>query len=222
MSAELQIIDLKVGEGKEAVKGALITTHYTGSNGGSGGGSGANTSRTYGVAGCSNGGNGSAGTQAGGTGQGTTTYEFGDSSLTLYAGGGGSGAFGGSGGAGGSGGGGNGASGYSTAGGTASPNTGGGGGGAIRFRPGIVLVKKFHVINPGGQYETKNTPPQVVRVLLRHPQLRGGRSHRRIPLSQAEGERPVGPVGIKLPWYLYWVRDASRSRTRQGNFARAV
>ena len=30
MSAELQIIDLKVGEGKEAVKGALITTHYTG------------------------------------------------------------------------------------------------------------------------------------------------------------------------------------------------
>ena len=30
MSAELQIIDLKVGAGKEAVKGALITTHYTG------------------------------------------------------------------------------------------------------------------------------------------------------------------------------------------------
>ena len=30
MSAELQIIDLKVGEGKEAVRGALITTHYTG------------------------------------------------------------------------------------------------------------------------------------------------------------------------------------------------
>ena len=30
MSAELQIIDLVVGEGKEAVKGALITTHYTG------------------------------------------------------------------------------------------------------------------------------------------------------------------------------------------------
>ena len=30
MSAELQIIDLKVGKGKEAVKGALITTHYTG------------------------------------------------------------------------------------------------------------------------------------------------------------------------------------------------
>ena len=29
MSAELEIIDLVVGEGKEAVKGALITTHYT-------------------------------------------------------------------------------------------------------------------------------------------------------------------------------------------------
>ncbi|MHA3051968.1 FKBP-type peptidyl-prolyl cis-trans isomerase [Acinetobacter sp. ANC 4640] len=27
---ELEVIDLKVGEGKEAVKGALITTHYTG------------------------------------------------------------------------------------------------------------------------------------------------------------------------------------------------
>ncbi|EPQ3628540.1 FKBP-type peptidyl-prolyl cis-trans isomerase, partial [Acinetobacter baumannii] len=30
MITELEIIDLKVGEGKEAVKGALITTHYTG------------------------------------------------------------------------------------------------------------------------------------------------------------------------------------------------
>ena len=30
MTTELEIIDLKVGEGKEAVKGALITTHYTG------------------------------------------------------------------------------------------------------------------------------------------------------------------------------------------------
>lgn len=27
---EVEIIDLAVGEGKEAVKGALITTHYTG------------------------------------------------------------------------------------------------------------------------------------------------------------------------------------------------
>lgn len=30
MSNELEIIDLKIGEGKEAVKGASITTHYTG------------------------------------------------------------------------------------------------------------------------------------------------------------------------------------------------
>ena len=30
MSTELEIIDLKIGEGKEAVRGALITTHYTG------------------------------------------------------------------------------------------------------------------------------------------------------------------------------------------------
>jgi peptidylprolyl isomerase len=30
MSDQLQIIDLTLGEGKECVKGALITTHYTG------------------------------------------------------------------------------------------------------------------------------------------------------------------------------------------------
>lgn len=30
MSATLEIIELKEGSGKEAVKGALITTHYTG------------------------------------------------------------------------------------------------------------------------------------------------------------------------------------------------
>ena len=30
MSNELQIIDIQIGEGKEAVRGALITTHYTG------------------------------------------------------------------------------------------------------------------------------------------------------------------------------------------------
>jgi len=30
MNDELQVIDLQVGEGKTAVKGALITTHYTG------------------------------------------------------------------------------------------------------------------------------------------------------------------------------------------------
>jgi len=30
MDAELKIEDLQLGEGKEAVRGALITTHYTG------------------------------------------------------------------------------------------------------------------------------------------------------------------------------------------------
>ncbi|CAM3183690.1 FKBP-type peptidylprolyl isomerase [Pseudomonas floridensis] len=30
MSNELQVTDLQIGEGKEVVKGALITTHYTG------------------------------------------------------------------------------------------------------------------------------------------------------------------------------------------------
>lgn len=30
MNDQLQVIDLQVGEGKAAVKGALITTHYTG------------------------------------------------------------------------------------------------------------------------------------------------------------------------------------------------
>ena len=30
MSSELQITDVQVGDGKEVVKGALITTHYTG------------------------------------------------------------------------------------------------------------------------------------------------------------------------------------------------
>ncbi|MEG1039763.1 FKBP-type peptidyl-prolyl cis-trans isomerase [Pseudomonas sp. H9] len=30
MSSELQITDIQLGEGKEAVKGALITTQYTG------------------------------------------------------------------------------------------------------------------------------------------------------------------------------------------------
>lgn len=30
MSGELQITDIQVGEGKEVVKGALITAHYTG------------------------------------------------------------------------------------------------------------------------------------------------------------------------------------------------
>ena len=112
--------------------GDALPAHWQGSSGGSGGGTGTNTSLTNGGYGGSNGGNGGSGSVAGAAGQGTTTYEFGNSSLTLYAGAGGAGAFGGSGGAGGAGGGAPGASGYSTAGGNASPNTGGGGGGASR------------------------------------------------------------------------------------------
>ncbi|MES2818276.1 MAG: FKBP-type peptidyl-prolyl cis-trans isomerase [Pseudomonadota bacterium] len=30
MSSELQVLDIQLGEGREAVKGALITTHYQG------------------------------------------------------------------------------------------------------------------------------------------------------------------------------------------------
>lgn len=30
MSPELEIVDIEIGDGKEAVKGALILTHYTG------------------------------------------------------------------------------------------------------------------------------------------------------------------------------------------------
>lgn len=109
----------------------IEATHYLGTNGGCGGGA-----ATRGNGG-SNGGNGANGDRgAGGTGQGTTTYEFGDSSLTLYAGGGGAG-----GGAypdnwtpgtGGWGGGANGGNGWSNLqnGNHAAANTGGGGGGA--------------------------------------------------------------------------------------------
>lgn len=102
-----------------------------GGNGGSGGGSGGNASTNHaaGGAGGSDGGNGSSSNRSGGTGQGTTTAEFGENGNTLYSGGGGGGsdntttrA------AGGSGGGGIGANkGTSATGGTA--NTGGGGGG---------------------------------------------------------------------------------------------
>lgn len=114
--------------------GNAIVTHYYGSSGGSGGASGSNTSSSssYGAAGGSNGGNGGTGSTVGGSGQGTTTYEFGDTSLSIYAGGGGAGAWGGTGGAGGSGGGGAGASGYGQKGNDGTANTGGGGGGASR------------------------------------------------------------------------------------------
>lgn len=102
-----------------------------GTSGGSGGGTG------DGGYGGSNGGNGGAGSGgAGGIGQGTTTREFGDSSLPMYVGGGG----GGGGkdtsaaapGAGGAGGGANGGARSGGSGYAASANTGGGGGGGGR------------------------------------------------------------------------------------------
>lgn len=113
-----------------------------GADGGSGGGAGEN-SGTYHWDGGSDGSRG-GGWQGsvwftGGDGQGTTTRSFGESSGTLYAGGGGGG--GNSvnttvrGGAGGAGGGGNGGSGNSN-GSNGAPNTGGGGGGGGRFNSG--------------------------------------------------------------------------------------
>ena len=61
----------------------------SGANGGSGGGGGGSSSGTPGNGG-SNGGNGTAGkVSGGGTGQGTTTREFGESTGKLYSGGGG-------------------------------------------------------------------------------------------------------------------------------------
>lgn len=61
----------------------------SGANGGSGGGGGGGSSGTPGNGG-SNGGNGTAGNvSGGGTGQGTTTREFGESTGKLYSGGGG-------------------------------------------------------------------------------------------------------------------------------------
>ena len=117
----------------------------TGGSGGSGGGS----SRSYGGAGGSNGGNGgfayygSASYGTAGTGQGTTTREWGSASGTLYAGGGGgssSGTMRNGAGAGGSGGGGKGGTlsssdtGVSASSGTA--NTGGGGGGGKAYWSG--------------------------------------------------------------------------------------
>jgi hypothetical protein len=100
---------------------------YGGASGGSGGGSGSKG------AGGSNGSNGGAGVVAGGTGQGTNTYEFGDATQTLYAGGGGAGggqySWQGAGGAGGAGGGAQGGYSGAGAGSSASANTGAGGGG---------------------------------------------------------------------------------------------
>lgn len=110
---------------------------FTGGAGGSGGGCGHYSHRNPpgGGAGGSNGSNGGSNAEfSGGSGQGTTTYAFANSGLTLYAGGGGGGGSGWDGGsnnpgAGGAGGGGSGSSagGGGNNGGT---NTGGGAGGA--------------------------------------------------------------------------------------------
>lgn len=102
-----------------------------GGNGGSGGGAYANGYTAAGVGG-SNGSNGTTVKSVpGGTGQGTATYEFGNTGLTLYSGGGGGGGSATStgGGAGGAGGGANGGAGGQN-GSSAVANTGGGGGGA--------------------------------------------------------------------------------------------
>lgn len=129
--------------GKTANGGSCGATSYsdTGKGGSGGGGHGDNTNPYNGGAGGSNGGNGKNGSytanQTYGLGQGTTTREFGETTGTLYAGGGGGGAGYiksdrmGDGGAGGSGGGGNGAGWGAATNGTA--NTGGGGGGGCKL-----------------------------------------------------------------------------------------
>lgn len=110
-----------------------IYRNYYGGNGGSGGGRGGTTTGN-GNTGGSNGGSG--GGTNGGRGQGTTTRAFGETSGTLYAGGGGGGGgSNGSGGPGGAGGGGAGGGGNSN-GSNAAANTGGGGGGGGRFNYG--------------------------------------------------------------------------------------
>lgn len=107
--------------------GYCATDSYGGVTGWGKGGSGGGSGRTGGKGGF----NGSDGSGNSSSGAGTSTYEFGDTSSTLYCGGGGggyawdAGAYG----TGGSGGGANGATGGKTTGSSASANTGGGGGG---------------------------------------------------------------------------------------------
>lgn len=117
-----------VNGGAGGEKALNSTTKGSGGNGGSGGGAGGSDSYKGGNGG-SNGDNGeSAGNTSAGSGQGTTTREFGEASGRLYAGGGGGG--GSTGGTGGSGGGGNGSTRQPLTGATGgADNTGGGGGG---------------------------------------------------------------------------------------------
>lgn len=119
------------------------TTFYTngsaaypaGGSGGSGGGGGGAGSSYITGSGGSNGSGGSYGNGIAGTGQGTTTYAFGESTNTLYAGGGAGGYNYNSGhqSIGGTGGGGNGASSAAGNGFAGTPNTGGGGGGGSGY-----------------------------------------------------------------------------------------
>lgn len=103
------------------------TTNRNGGNGGSGGGGYPSGN------GGSNGGNGVTVQQSGGTGQGSTTREFGATTGTLYAGGGAA-AFQGTGGSGGGG----------SSGAAGATNTGGGAGGGDTFKTGgsgIVVIR---------------------------------------------------------------------------------
>ena len=116
------------------------TNTGSGGNGGSGGGGGSwasSAQRIPGGAGGSDGASGGSGRNSGGTGQGTTTREFGEATGKLYSGGGGAGyvyngGYDAAGGAGGAGGGGNGAK-LHGSGGDGTPNTGGGGGGGFDY-----------------------------------------------------------------------------------------
>lgn len=111
-----------------ALGGQGGTNYSVGGAGGSGGG-GAGSGGNLGGDGGSNGSNGFNSYTNGGQGQGISTYEFGDSTLTIYSGGGAGGGNNG-GGTGGSGGGGRGAGGSNAGGGVSgSKNSGGGGGG---------------------------------------------------------------------------------------------
>ena len=112
--------------------GGLGAGTGNGANGGSGGGGGGSTAGfEAGGNGGTNGGNGGAGVNTAGTGQGTTTRQFEDATLTLYSGGGGGGARGATAGSGGAGGGGAGGTLYQF-GVSGTDGLGGGGGGGGR------------------------------------------------------------------------------------------
>lgn len=132
-----------------AVNGGLQGTTNAGGNGGSGGGSGSNGSTTNGGSGGYDGSDGESmgSSDIGGTGQKSTTREFGEDNGTLYAGGGGGGAMSNSksAGVGGDGGGGDGGKMNDSAT-SGEPNTGGGGGGSRNGSAGaggsgIVIIR---------------------------------------------------------------------------------